>query len=639
MLQAQLPRFFSTPTQPKTLQHSTSQLTMADSQHTYSPIDLSTNAIRVLRLCYGYVTDPIVCELVQIFLEDDGVPYEALSYTWGDASAEVEITLDGQAKKIKDNLYTALCCLRQATEDRWLWVDALCIDQADHREKTHQVGRMRQIYEKADQVLIWLGAATEDTDQLIEMGNTFAKRARRRTTYRRNMLDAWLEEWPVYMKELPNEDNNIRRRNGLLDMLRRHWFQRVWVVQEAFTARRAVVLCGWSQLSSETFVLLPMLMQVEVDESVQSILDVMPGYLRHTSWRSHETKLRVLLAKFKYSEAKDPRDKIYALLGIASDVRSDGKLQADYTVSEQMAVHRTMSYLLFGESPTMPICILPPWDFDILVHCLDKFPQRVLEWAISDAEEDAVREILARTEVDMDFLTSSGTPMLCAAAHRFSPQPSAQIMRRILNHKGANVNIQNGDRDTPLHIAAEWGHEQLVSVLLEREDVELNTCNKYGLTPLELALVRKHMGVVSQLAQHNSIDLSYVIRKDILPRSETGLLFVVIKHHIHLLELLLGRGTNLDAFNFDYNDSHYGETALYTAAGNNNLPLAELLLRYGADPEIGNTYGKKPIWIASERGHHDIVQLLIDNHAERTVASKTKFLQVIQFFTSFFSGP
>jgi hypothetical protein len=37
------------------------------------------------------------------------------------------------------------------------WYDALCINQADLAERSHQVGIMRQIYEKADRVVIWLG--------------------------------------------------------------------------------------------------------------------------------------------------------------------------------------------------------------------------------------------------------------------------------------------------------------------------------------------------------------------------------------------------------------------------------------------------------------------------------------------------
>ncbi|KAK3368624.1 hypothetical protein B0H63DRAFT_528986 [Podospora didyma] len=96
---------------------------MADSLYAYAPIDLATNGIRILRLCQGEPADPIICEPVEIFLD---------------------------YKMVQDNLYSALRCLRTAGEDRWLWVDALWINQDDPREKTHQVGRMAKIYEKAE---------------------------------------------------------------------------------------------------------------------------------------------------------------------------------------------------------------------------------------------------------------------------------------------------------------------------------------------------------------------------------------------------------------------------------------------------------------------------------------------------------
>lgn len=585
---------------------------MADSQFTYSPIDLSTNAIRVLRLCHGYGTDPIVCELVQILLEDDGVPYEALSYAWGTAPEDVQITLDGQVKMIKDNLFTALSCLRRATEDRWLWVDALCIDQADHREKTHQVGRMRQIYEKADWVLIWLGQSTEEVDLLMEMANTFGKRARRRSTYRKNTLDAWLEEWPMYIAELGGiqTEFNTRRRNGLLHLLDRPWFRRVWVVQEAFMARRATVLCGWNELPSEVFVLLPMMMQIEADEDVQSVLDVMPGYFRQSSWRGYETSLQTLLAKFKNSGATDPRDNIYALLGIASDVRSNGKLQPDYSVSTQSTFHAAISYLVFGENPASPICALPPWNFYLLTNYLTELPERVLEWAIKDAEQDTVRELLARTRVNVNS-SSTGEPFLIyAVSKKHVLNLSIPVLQLLLEHRDIDVNITDSRGNTALHIAVASGRQDIVSILLATKDVKLNLYNLDGFTPLGIAIEKDNTDMARRLIQHDGVNLDCL-----MGRKKTLLLFVVIKKRRHLLELLLQRGASVNLR--DLSKRNY--TALITAAKKGDLELVELLLKHGADPNIECSIGvgenETPAGIAKQNGHNEIVQLLIDHGA------------------------
>lgn len=105
---------------------------MDESKYTYSPIDLSTDAIRLLRLSSGSDSEPIHCDLFQTFLshQADGVPYEALSYTWGDVDSKLyEIYICGKKAMVRENLYLALNSLRQSDRERVLWIDAICIDQ------------------------------------------------------------------------------------------------------------------------------------------------------------------------------------------------------------------------------------------------------------------------------------------------------------------------------------------------------------------------------------------------------------------------------------------------------------------------------------------------------------------------------
>lgn len=61
-----------------------------------------------------------------------GVPYEALSYTWGSNVSSDKIWLGFQQVEVTENLYFALKNLRQTAQDRILWIDALCIDQTHH---------------------------------------------------------------------------------------------------------------------------------------------------------------------------------------------------------------------------------------------------------------------------------------------------------------------------------------------------------------------------------------------------------------------------------------------------------------------------------------------------------------------------
>lgn len=101
------------------------------STYVYRRIDLATDAIRLVCLVQGVQSQPILCEVFETYLhQTEGVPYEALSYVWGDKEAADKTFLDGCPVTVTEDLYRALECLRQPNEDRLLWVDAICIDQS-----------------------------------------------------------------------------------------------------------------------------------------------------------------------------------------------------------------------------------------------------------------------------------------------------------------------------------------------------------------------------------------------------------------------------------------------------------------------------------------------------------------------------
>jgi hypothetical protein len=98
---------------------------------------------------------------------DDLFKYEALSYVWGDPSAQEEIICHGRKRKVTRNLYEALESLRYTDRRRLLWVDAVCIDQHNDKEKSGQVRMMGQIYARSSRVLVWLGGSKAD-EQAME---------------------------------------------------------------------------------------------------------------------------------------------------------------------------------------------------------------------------------------------------------------------------------------------------------------------------------------------------------------------------------------------------------------------------------------------------------------------------------------
>ncbi|PMD56072.1 uncharacterized protein K444DRAFT_484794, partial [Hyaloscypha bicolor E] len=110
----------------------------------------------------------IQCE-IETYKLRDCPPFTALSYTWGAEDNEKEISLNGLSKTVRLNLARFL---RHARDDMnsypsgsasshapigYLWIDALCINQENVRERNAQVAIMRDIYKEAKRIVRWLG--------------------------------------------------------------------------------------------------------------------------------------------------------------------------------------------------------------------------------------------------------------------------------------------------------------------------------------------------------------------------------------------------------------------------------------------------------------------------------------------------
>jgi hypothetical protein len=326
----------------------------------YSSFDLDRPGLCLLRLLKG--TDPLIeCEFFQAWLdgdECDRIPYEALSYTWGSADTSASVRIGDKFHHVTENLYLALQHLRYPDEDRILWVDAICIDQSNLQERGHQVNQMRETYSRADRVLIWLGPATNDTDILLYS----LKQLERQSTREWSLYDTrWTDTWSSLQLDMRSKHWNLanRQRVGMELLLKRSWFRRVWILQEVANASRATVCSGAKSVSARVSAVAPLLLGVHPEPHCQAVLDIMPGWSRESSWWSVRRDLRTLLLMFRNSDASDPRDKIYALLGMSSDCQDGHGMRVDYTKDEQQVVYDTANYLfgLYGYSYTLSALI------------------------------------------------------------------------------------------------------------------------------------------------------------------------------------------------------------------------------------------------------------------------------------------
>jgi hypothetical protein len=180
----------------------------------------SPNHIRLLRLLPREI-DPnnIRCELFEYSLLDEtGLShlYEAISYVWGSKENLQTIVIDNRNFNITQNLFTALRHVRNDKLPRIIWVDAICINQKEDTEKEHQIALMAKIYAKSSRVLIWLGDAEHNGDRALEAIRLIGARS--------------TDFSPVKLSttELSQQ--------GILQLLERPWFQRIWVRAPNLTA-------------------------------------------------------------------------------------------------------------------------------------------------------------------------------------------------------------------------------------------------------------------------------------------------------------------------------------------------------------------------------------------------------------------
>ncbi|KAK8137442.1 Heterokaryon incompatibility protein 6 [Apiospora sp. TS-2023a] len=123
------------------------------------PLDTAKSEIRLLKLS-SRVSSPLISCHLKVFNLQDKPKYDALSYVWGSTEEDLkEIKLDGAKFAVTKNLHDALTTLRVMHWTQPFWVDALCINQADPQERSHQVGIMDNIYAGASQVVVFLNNA------------------------------------------------------------------------------------------------------------------------------------------------------------------------------------------------------------------------------------------------------------------------------------------------------------------------------------------------------------------------------------------------------------------------------------------------------------------------------------------------
>jgi hypothetical protein len=345
----------------------------------YTPLNITKSEIRLLQILPANEDSARVCCLMDVHCLDNELVYSALSYTWGaEKIARGVIVVNNHSALVTKNLSDALHRLRDDGVQR-VWVDAVCIDQSNDKEKAHQVQKMGTIYQRAATVLSWIGPEDEDSERGVQVLGRVAATAR--TLQLQSVLDPYSDSLsPEQHRHITEcvrrslEHDSWLKEGDLeraLSLANRDYWQRIWVIQEVSLARHALIMCGRSQISWDDF------------------LEAMTlfSWLRASSYYTHSHNVSVafvsriireygwmhwrpppvvwisarIRSKGKYGiqlfhlmdevcndtilKASNPRDRIYALLGLV-DAGDQQGISVDYASPVPTVFARSTLFLL-----------------------------------------------------------------------------------------------------------------------------------------------------------------------------------------------------------------------------------------------------------------------------------------------------
>ena len=275
-------------------------------------------------------------------------------------------------------------------------------------------------------------------------------------------------------------------------------------------------------------------------------------------------------------------------------------------------------------------------EYKAAVDAMNKRGESALDVALFNGGPSVVG-LLLRNHAKSKMSTSEGGCLLHAAA-TLGRADVLETALGCLSVIGVNLNQQDKNRDTPLHIAVSKGDAALVAPLLKsKANTELQ--NEDGSTPLGIAVRQGDLPLTSLLldagADRNAewirgadvtplivlaAEMSNEVTKALvnagadLNRADsvgrTALEIAVFRRELELAELLVRKGAK-PTTRKDPN----GNTSLHVAVTNQDEGLVRLLVTHRAELSEQNRQGQTPLIIGAETGQEGVVELLLHSGA------------------------
>lgn len=344
-------------------------------------------------------------------LENYAGIYYALSYCWGDRRSIVKV--DGKDTEVSQNLIEFIRSFwkyHPELMDRFFWCDAICMDYDRNDRRTFDARYARLIYEKAGNVIAWLGPETETTP----LATTFMDKIMEHHAARTKELGSGLAALRNIEPRCPGLLNlkqgvEVPREfpDALFEFLSHDWWARTWIMQESVTEkvifmwadelrypRCMFVIASYAQLIFEEMNYQwranghsELYEELAMRRTLSNIFAryMFPKELENALKYDLPTSALLLLQPFRKSTTSDVRDKVYAPLSLLDKERSI-VFNIDYSLSIEEVYRYTACQLIFSTDPpnldVLGLCgadpdiasklILPTWVPDLSIWSRQK---------------------------------------------------------------------------------------------------------------------------------------------------------------------------------------------------------------------------------------------------------------------------
>lgn len=355
--------------------------TTLEKRERYSYTRLETpQSIRVVELLPARLLDSTLrFNVHHTSVHDQRFAYTAVSYAWGKRKPgqDLLVECDGRRAYIPPTLHSALVRIReQKITSQFIWADALCIDQADDDdaaakdEKSAQVSMMDQIFAHAREVIVDLGELRHEDRTVLSILDHYGSISEKVwTSVNVAAGTASVEDSIRILDALQFPAAQSAFWKSFQRFICRPWFTRVWIIQEFALACSPQFMIGRQFRDAE-------FLPNAVARAAQhlGILYIQDSFYgsrpnRNTAiadayfyvLEKHQAVFRIHSARTRlgyqrslcelldgttlYFEATDPRDRVYALLGLSDDENIKQDLYVDYKEAENDFAIRVSLYL------------------------------------------------------------------------------------------------------------------------------------------------------------------------------------------------------------------------------------------------------------------------------------------------------